>query len=193
MKIKKSIVSIGKTSYAVIYFSYTPQKDMEDCIKRRHFIEMLQRHEPMITQIEGLIEKINITRNLIEAKKVVYEYLPKFKECFKYLEDISHETMEINCKGKSIIYLTRRNSLLESDNLNSNLSNSINKFYIISSEDEEFQFKINNETYNSSDIKRELTSRDVENLLYYLAYKEYWIGNTHEALDILSISLKIST
>lgn len=190
MKIKKSIISIGEISYTIIQFNYIPQKDKDDSVEQEHFIELLQRHEPMITDIDALIEKIRGTRNLIEARKVVYQYLPKLKESFKSLEDISHETMNINCEGKSIIYLTRKNSIQENDNLNTNLSKSINKFYIISSQNEKFQFKINDDIYKSSDIKSELTSLDVKDLLYYLAYKEYWVGNTDKALDILSISLK---
>lgn len=190
MKIRKSIVSIGKTACIVIQFNYTPPKDKDISVKRRHFIEILQRRESMITYIDDLIEKINKTSNLTESRKTVYQYLPKFNEDFKSIEGISHETIEINCEGKSILYLTKRNSRLVSGNLNTNLSKSINKFYIISPKDEEFQFTVNNNIYNSSDIKNELTSIDVKNLLYNLAYEEYCKGETHEALDILSISLK---
>ncbi|MDR3595517.1 hypothetical protein [Clostridium sp.] len=190
MKIKKSIVSIGKTECIVIQFNYTPPKDKDISVKQRHFIEILQRRESMITYIDDLIEKINKTSNLKESRKAVYEYLPKFNESFKSIEGISQETIDINCEGKSIIYLTKRNTRLEVDNLNTNLSKSINKFYIINSKDEEFQFTINNEIYSSKDIKMELTSIDVKNLLYNLAYEEYCMGNTCEALDILSISLK---
>jgi hypothetical protein len=190
MKIKKSIVSIGKTECIVIQFNYTPPKDKDISVKQRHFIEILQRRESMITYIDDLIEKINKTSNLKESRKAVYEYLPKFNESFKSIEGISQETIDINCEGKSIIHLTKRNSRLEVDNLNTNLSKSINKFYIINSKDEEFQFTINNEIYSSKDIKMELTSIDVKNLLYNLAYEEYCMGNTCEALDILSISLK---
>jgi hypothetical protein len=190
MKIKKSIVSIGKTAYMVIQFNYTPLKDKDDLVKQRHFIEMLQKSESMIIYIDDFIEKINKASNLVEGRKVVYQSLPTFKECFKSLDGMSYENMNINCEGKSIIYLTRKNSRLESDNLSINPSKSINKFYIISCKDEEFQFKINNETYRSSDIKTELTSLDIKNLLYDLAYEKYYRGNSAEALDILSISLK---
>ena len=39
-------------------------------------------------------------------------------------------------------------------------------------------------------MKREITSLDIKNFLYDLAYEKYYRGNTTEALDILSISLK---
>lgn len=190
MRIKKSIVSIGETAYSVIEFNYTPPKDKDISVNRRHFIELLQRSKSMITYIDDLIEKISRTSNLTEAREEVYQYLPILKERFKDLEDISSETIDINCEGKSILYLTRGSSRLENDNLNTNLSKSINKFYIISHKDEEFQFKINDGIFSSLDIKRELTPLDVKNLLYGLTYEEYCRGNTTEALNILSISLK---
>lgn len=190
MKIKKSIITIGGTAHTVLQFNYKPHKDKEISVERKHFIEVLQKHEPMIIQIDGLIEKINKTKNIVEAREVVYEHLPRFKESFKILEDVSHETIDIKCEGRSIIYLSKRNSILENDNLYTSLSKSNNKFYIIGSRKEEFQFKINDEIYKSSNIKIELTSFEVNDLLYYLAYKEYWVGNTDRSLDILSISLK---
>lgn len=190
MKIRKSFVSIGKTACIVIQINYTPPKDKDISLKQRHFIEILQRRESMITYIDDIIEKIKKTSNLTESRKIIYQYLPKFNEDFKSTEGISHETIDINCEGKSILYLTKRNSRLVSDNLNANLSKSINKFYIISFKDEEFLFKINSEIYNSTDIKKELTSIDAKNLLYNLVYEEYYMGNTYEALDIINISLK---
>lgn len=190
MKIKKTIIPIGKTAYIVIEFNYTPPKDKDISVIRSHFIEMLQKQESMTNDIDCLIEEINKTTNLIEARNGIYQYLPKFRECFKSLEDTSNETIEINCEGKSIVYLSKKDSRLERDNLMMNLSKSINKFYILSAKEEEFEFKINNEMYKSSDVTNELTSPDVNNLLYYLGYEKYYQGNSNEALDILSISLK---
>lgn len=190
MKIRKSIVSVGKTACIVIQFNYTPPKDKDISVQRRHFIEILQRRESIITYIDDLIEKINKTSNLTESRKIVYQYLPKFNEDFKSIEGISHETIDIKCENKSILYLTKRNSRLVINNLNTSLFKSINKFYIISPKDEEFKFTINNVSYSSEDIKKELADIDIRNFLYNLAYEEYCMGKASEALDILNISLK---
>lgn len=190
MKIRKSIVSIGKADYIVIQFNYTPTKDKEISVKQRHFIEVLQVRKSMINYIDDLIENINKTSNLLESRKIVYQYLPKFNEIFKSIEGISHETIDIKCENQSILYLTKRNSRLVINNLNTSLFESINKFYIINPKDEEFQFTINNVAYSSKDIKKELTAIDIKNFLYNLAYEEYCVGKASEAFDILSISLK---
>lgn len=190
MKIRKSIVSIGKTACIVIQINYTPPKDKDISVKQRHFIEVLQRRKSMINFIDDLIENINKTSNLLESREIVYQNLPKFNEIFKSIEGISHETIDIKCENKSILYLTKINSRLVINNLNTSLFKSINKFYIISPKDEEFQFTINNVAYSSEDIKKELAAIDIKNFLYNLAYEKYCMGKASEAADILSISLK---
>ncbi len=74
------IVSIGKNTCIVIQISYIPPKDKDISVKQRHFIEIMQRQESMITCIDELIEKVNKTNNLVDSRKIVYQYLPKFNE-----------------------------------------------------------------------------------------------------------------
>lgn len=190
MKIKKSIIPVGKTTYTVIQFNYVPYKYKDISTIRNQFIEVLRRQEGILNYIDCLIEEINSTKDIVEARNAVYQYLPKFKEQFKVIEDKSSETIDINCEGKSIVYLSKKESRLENDNLSINVLKSINRFYILSAKEKEFEFNVNGKVYKSSDIKDELIPSEVSNLLYYLAYNAYCKGNSAEALEILSLSLK---
>jgi hypothetical protein len=190
MRIKKSIVSMGRNSYTIIQFNCNPPKDKNVLTDKVNFVEILEKNQSMTTYIDEFIEKIRKTNNLYEAREASYEYLTTFNTYFKSIEYISKETIHIKCEGKSILHLTKRNLRLEKDNLNTNLYKSNNKFYIISPQSEEFEFTINDEVFNSKKIKRELTPLDVKNLLYTLSYEKYYSGNAEEALDILRLSLR---
>lgn len=144
MRLKKSLVNIGKVPHTIIQFNYTPQKH-----------------------------------------KII------LKDNFKSEENTLMEIIEVKCVGKSILYLSRKDLKLDNDNLKINLlSKTFNKFYIISSCQENFQFHINEEVFDTSKINSKLTTKDIENLLYTLVYEEYYKGNSDEALDILINSLK---
>ena len=127
---------------------------------------------------------------------IQFNYTPQknkkiFKDNFKSAEDILMETIEIKCTGKSILYLSRKNSKLVNHNLKINLSSrTFNKLYIISSFQQDFQFQINEEVFHTSKINSKLTPKDIENLLYTMVYEEYYKGDSDEALDILINSLK---
>lgn len=110
---------------------------------------------------------------------------------YKPTENRLMDEVEINCPGKYILFLSRRNSSLAPDKLKVKLlSVTFNMFYIISSWDEEFQFQVNGEIFETSKINSWLTTKDVENLFYDLVYEEYYKGNLTTALDILINSLK---
>jgi hypothetical protein len=116
----------------------------------------------------------------------ISEYLPIFKHNLKSVEDITNIKFNINCDNSNLLYLTNSTSKLAKDSLNVNiLSRYRNKFYIIYPSNEDFQFQVNGQTYETSKIKREITAKDKINLLYALSYEEYYNGNTSEAIDIL--------
>jgi hypothetical protein len=116
----------------------------------------------------------------------ITEYLPIFKHNLKSVEDITNIMFYISCENSSILYLTNNTSKLAKDSLNTNiLSRYSNKFYIIHPSNDEFQFQVNGESYETSKIKRRITEKDMANLLYALSYEEYYKGNTGEAIDIL--------
>lgn len=190
MRIKKSIVTIGKIPCTVIQFNYTPPKDKNVLTDKIYLMEVFERNQSIADYTNEFIEKIKKTNSLIEAREAAYEYLSIFKDYFKIVEHISAETIHIKCEGKSILYLTRKSLRLEKDNLNTNLYKSINRFYIISPQSEEFKFTVNEEVFDSSKIKRTLTTLEVKSLLYALAYENYNNGNAEKALDILSLSLR---
>jgi hypothetical protein len=116
----------------------------------------------------------------------ITEYLPIFKHNLKSVEDITNIMFYISCENSGILYLTNNTSKLAKDSLNTNiLSRYRNKFYIIHPSNDEFQFQVNGEIYETSKIKRKITEKDMVNLLYALSYEEYYKGNTSEAIDIL--------
>jgi hypothetical protein len=136
MRIKKSLLNIGKAPYTVIEFNYKPPKD-------------------------------------------------------KNLENNVKDTVDVKCPEKFILFLNRKNTSLVNDNLKVNLFTiTYNKFYILSPGTEGFHFEINDEVFDSSSIKSQLTPNDVLNLFYALALEEYCKGNSIQALDILTICLK---
>jgi hypothetical protein len=190
MRIKKTIVDIGKIPYTIIQFNYTPPKDKNVLTDKIHLMEVFDKNQAITGYSDEFIEKIKKTNNLMEAREAAYEYLSMFKDYFKIVEHISAETIHIKCEGKSILYLTRKSLRLEKDSLNTNLYKSINRFYIISPQSEEFEFTVNDEVFDSSKIKRTLTSLEVKSLMYALAYENYYNGNAEKALDILSLSLR---
>jgi hypothetical protein len=120
----------------------------------------------------------------------IEEYLPIFKHNFRSVEGVSSEVINIKSEGNDILYLSRKNSRIDKDNVKTSLSKSINKFYIIGVDEKDFEFKINNEIFDSSKIKRQLTVSNINDLLYALAYERYYSGNAYDAIDILSLSLK---
>ncbi|MHC1682828.1 MAG: hypothetical protein AB6733_07765 [Clostridiaceae bacterium] len=122
---------------------------------------------------------------------MINQYLPIFKHNVKSVENSLKEVVNIESKGNSILYLTKKNSKIASDKLNINLlSKNYNKFYIISTSAENFKIQINDEIFNSSIINEEISQKDLENLLYTLVYEKYYQGKSDEALDILINSIK---
>lgn len=116
----------------------------------------------------------------------ISEYLPIFKHNLKSIEDITNIMFYVNSENSSILYLTNNTSKLAKDSLNVNiLSRTANKFYIMHPSNDEFQFQVNDEVYETSNIKSKFTEKDMENLLYAMSYEEYYKGNTSEAIDIL--------
>lgn len=121
----------------------------------------------------------------------INEYLPIFTHNFKAVENISINKIKLHCPGGSILYMTKRNSRLDSNFLDTNLSSKAeNKFYLIYPSKDDFTFKIDDKTYSTSKIKSRLTVKHIEDLLNTLAYEEYYKGNSSMALDILEKSLK---
>jgi hypothetical protein len=100
------------------------------------------------------------------------------------------KAMQISCQGKAILHLTGRTSSLSKHALQTEITEkSINRFFIVSHTKEEFDFIINGEAYKSSKIKSKLTEKNIESLLFTMAYEEYYKGNSELALDILINSL----
>ncbi len=98
--------------------------------------------------------------------------------------------INIQCTGSTILYMTRKSSILNKDALNINLSvKAENKFYIIHPTKEPFSFTIDGTEYSTLKMKSPLTAKQLEDLLYTLAYEEYSKGNSYTALNILRKSL----
>jgi hypothetical protein len=128
---------------------------------------------------------MRIKRSMLSIGKVQCSVIQ-----FNYTPPNDEKIINIMCEGKTILYLTRQGIRLEQDSLATSLANSFNKFYIISTSDEEFEFKINEDIIHSSKLKSVLTSLDIKSLQYAVAYEQYLKGNAVEAIDILNYSLK---
>lgn len=99
--------------------------------------------------------------------------------------------INVQCDGSSILYMTRKSSMLNKDTLSINLSRkNENNFYIIHQTKEPFSFTIDGTEYSTLKMKSPLTAKQLEDLLYTLAYEEYREGNSYTALNILQKSLK---
>lgn len=121
----------------------------------------------------------------------INEYLPIFMHNFKAVENMSSDKIEIKCDGREILCFSNRATKLDKDYLKVNIAaKGQNCFYIISQGTEDFKFIVNDESYTSSNIKGELSPRQLQSLLYTLSFEEYYKGNSDRAVDILVSSLK---
>jgi len=136
---------------------------------------------------------MNFKKSIIEMGGTLYNVV-QFNYTHtreKKTKDLSVPEFNIEGVDKYIVHSTRNTSSLNRDVLRINPSlKTTNKFYIINTSKEEFQFKVNNDSYDSTAIKRKIQSSDIENFLYIMVYELYISGKASEALEILTISLK---
>jgi hypothetical protein len=170
MRFKKSAVNIGKNLYVVIQFNYRLPKEKKMLDLRLYFSECFDKSRSLDENIEELIESINSGKRLGND------------ECTS--------TIEISVQSKSILHLNTREINFYSNSAEINLCRCSNhKFYLISSDEKDFDFCVNKVMYSTSKIKNKLTKTDIEDFLYAMAYESYRVGNTDKAMDIIEFSL----
>jgi hypothetical protein len=221
MRLKKSIVKIGRNTYNVIGFNYRPPKDKIITENRMQLIQILSRDNSTYPKIDELIENVKKTVSLLKDNNLLAvirfsnpgQYKVVVKEGLRREEDSKNQSgelksagnsgflqedakepeglIEINSPGSILIHITKKALKTCKDDLKIKLSTKTsNKFYIVYPSSERSQFTINGENYNFSKIKGNLTDKDIENLLYGLAYEEYAKGDNSKALDIITTTLK---
>lgn len=212
MRLKKSIVNMGGSTYTAVQFNYAPPKDKKIIAGKLYFIHAFDKEENPDSKFEEIVNKIMEMVNILENEKLLtligltgdlkrlnqQNSLVKLENVLWGKPDkLTNELndyitpIEIQCEGKSILNFTRNEINFHKGNLKVfPKGNSKNKIYIINPGEEEFEFKINGEIFNSTNIKSKLTPMDIESLLYAGAYFQYRIGNSRKALDILRRSLR---
>jgi len=116
----------------------------------------------------------------------IKDYSEIFKHNYEKINELVVEKIVMTAdKDVDILYLTRNSSKLVKEKLELNaIDKNKNQFVFIG--DGDFNFKYNDEEYNTADLEvSNLNEKTFKNICYVLSYENYYIGNRKEALNLL--------
>lgn len=116
----------------------------------------------------------------------VKEYSEIFTHNYERVKDMVAERVDITAAGCEILYLNSKSTKLTNEVMNlSSIEKRKNQFLVILPDDD-CNITINGEVINTGDYKEgKVPDTTVLNLLYALAYENYYKGNRETCLDIL--------
>lgn len=118
----------------------------------------------------------------------INEYMNIFSHNYERISDLCLENTEIIANNCQIIYLNTTSAKMYNEHLKMRMmEKKKNQFIIINDNENDFDFNINGEDFNSSNIKTSINAKTELNIMYAMAYLNYYNDNRKEALDILSI------
>ena len=119
------------------------------------------------------------------------EYLTIFNHNFEKISDMVFESVNIEAQNCDIIYLSRNFTKMEDGFFKlSRLNSKKNQFFIVGTDDKDFEFEYQGETFNSKDLKPTQTKATLINFLYSYAYNLYYNSNSRDSLDIVAKGLR---
>ena len=119
----------------------------------------------------------------------INEYASIFSNNYERISDLVMDSVTFEAPETEIIYVNSKTTKMSNNEMKmSMLEKRKNQFILIG--DKEFTFKINDEVFNSKDIKDLITPASLIPTLYTYAYENYYNGNRQYCLDILAKTLK---
>lgn len=119
------------------------------------------------------------------------DYLTIFNHNFEKISDMVFESAEIDAPGCDVIYLSRNFTKMEDSMFKlTRLNSKKNQFFIVGSDDKDFEFDYQGESFNSANLKQTTVKATTANFLYAYAYNLYYIGRSQESLDIVAKGIR---
>jgi len=123
----------------------------------------------------------------------IQEYSSIFSHNYERISDLCLQSTEITANDCDIIYVNSSSAKLYKNNLKTRMAEKgKNEYIIIGNTTADFDFTINNETFNTSTLselkkgKNILNVNIIQNIKYIFAYINYYNGNRKIALDVIN-------
>lgn len=117
------------------------------------------------------------------------EYYGIMTENFDRVKELTLGELAASAGGAEILYVSSNHTKLALGETKLNLLDK-NKNQLVMISDEEFEFEINDEKFNSADISKGITKAMTTPVMYAYAYEKYYFGDREQSLLVLAHTLK---
>lgn len=137
-----------------------------------------------------LVDLANLTDyGVMCHSRDIEDYYKIITEDIERISSLNVAKLDVVSEGNEILYISNKfNKLVDNEIRLKLLDEKKNQIVIIG--DDEFEFEINGNVYQSKDIKSKITARTLNPLYYAYAYQKYYLGDRELCLDILAKNVR---